>query len=214
MFYNLLIVFFTLFSTALFAKEPTECHSMDACFKEIINQRHSGYEFDPSRTLDPAMLLQLAEASRFSPSSYNEQPWSFIFCDAILTPEAYLTALSTLVEANRDWAQQAPLLVIVSSKTHFDRNQKPNLWDKFDTGAAVMSFCYRATSLGLMTHEIGGFDVTQVKNEFSLPEGYEPMVVIAVGYESPEEENLPHEKDRLDFSKNFFLGQWGLPLSK
>jgi nitroreductase len=219
MYYNLLIVFFTLvsstlISSTLLAKEPIECHSMDTCFKEIIQQRHSGYEFDPSRTIDPSILLQLAEASRFSPSSYNEQPWSFLFCDALLTPEAYLKALNTLADANQDWAQQAPLLVIVASKTNFERNEKPNLWDKFDTGAAVMSFCYRATSLGLMTHEIGGFDATQVKNEFSIPDGYEPIVVIAVGYESPEEENLPHEKDRLDLSENFFLGQWELPLSK
>ncbi len=214
MFIKFLFFLFTLLSLALTAKEPASCHSMDTCFKEIIQQRHSGYEFDPTRTLDPSTLLQLAEASRLSPSSYNEQPWRFIFCDALLTPEAYAKTLSTLVGGNQDWAQQAPLLVIVAAKSEFTYNQKPNLWDKYDTGAAVMSFSYQATSLGLMTHQIGGFDSSKLKSEFSIPNGYEPVVVIAVGYESPEEANLPHEKDRLDLDENFFLGTWGTPLSK
>jgi nitroreductase len=212
MFYYLLFVHIFLLSFSIYAKEPAECHSMDTCFKEIIQQRHSGYEFDPSRHIDPSLLVKLAEASRFSPSSYNEQPWNFIFCDRTSTPEAYLKALNTLVGGNEDWARQAPLLVVVASKTQFSRNQKPNIWDKFDTGAAVMSFCYRATSLGLMTHEIGGFEANEIKKEFAIPQGYEPIVVIAVGYETPEEEEIPHEKDRLDLNENFFLGEWGLPL--
>ncbi len=152
MFYRFLSLTFIicLFSQKLVSGEPIDCRSMDSCFENILQIRHSGYDFDPAKPIDHKLLVKLANAARLSPSSYNEQPWRFIFCDLATTPEAYLKALNSLQGGNEIWAAQAPLLVIVASKNLFTRNQKPNLWDKFDTGAAVMSFVYRASSLGLI----------------------------------------------------------------
>ena len=194
------------------ALEIKDVPSREPCFEELIQSRHSGYNFDVDKSVDPALFALLANAARLSPSSYNEQPWRFIFCDRESSPEAYLKALETLVPANKTWAAQAPLLVIVASKNLFTKNQKPNLWDKFDTGAAVMSFVLEASSWGLMSHEIGGFDSEKIKKEFHVPEDYQPLVVIAIGYEKIEGSEPPSDKDRLPIEKNFFLGDWDLPL--
>lgn len=189
--------------------QSTNCFSEKTCFTEIISKRHSGYDFDNAKAVPESLIIQLADAARFSPSSYNEQPWRFIFCDREKTPEAYLKAVECLMGGNQDWAQDAPLLVIVASNTKFSRNQKPNLWSQFDTGAAVMSFCYKATSLGLMTHEIGGFYEAMVRDEFAIPADFIPLAVIAVGYEKAGEAEQPIIKDRRPLAEHFFWGTWG-----
>lgn len=196
-------------SIAIEADNTTAYTSLE----QLMESRHSGYQFDASKPIDPKLFVPLANAARLSPSSYNEQPWRFVFCDRDSTPEAYLKALDTIVDANKKWAMDAPLLVIVSSKTLFTKNQKANLWDKFDTGAAVMSFVLEASSLGLMTHEIGGFDIEKIRNEFHVPSDYQPVVIIAVGYEREDEGHPPAKKDRLPMEKNFFLGDWDIPLT-
>jgi nitroreductase len=205
------VVSFVFFQETI-SNEPDNCHSMDTCFEDILQIRHSGYNFDITKPINPKLFVPLAQATRLSPSSYNEQPWRFIFCDLTTTPEAYLKALNTLQGGNELWASQAPLLVIVASKSLFTKNQKPNLWNKFDTGAAVMSFVYKAASLGLMTHEIGGFDASLIRKDFAIPDEYQPVVIIAVGYEHIEEGESIEEKERLPLGENFFLGDWNIPL--
>lgn len=195
-------------------KANPQCHLEECCFFEIMNKRHSGFDFDPAKSVDPELLLELANSARLSPSSYNEQPWRFIFCDRDKTPEAYLKALDCLVDANKDWAMDAPVLIVVSANTVFTRNQKPNLWSQFDTGAAVMSLVYRATSLGLMTHEIGGFDEAKIRNEFAISPEFLPMAVIAVGYESESEADTSIVKKRKPIGEHFFWGTWGLGISQ
>ena len=64
-------------------------------------------------------LLSFLEAARWAPSAYNSQPWRFLYARRD-TPnwERYL---SLLVPFNRSWAQQASALVLVMSKTTWNK---------------------------------------------------------------------------------------------
>lgn len=65
---------------------------------ELIARRWSPYAFD-DRPVSQSDLRSLFEAARWAPSSYNEQPWSYIVATEE-DPEPFERLLSCLVEAN------------------------------------------------------------------------------------------------------------------
>jgi nitroreductase len=90
------------------------------------NARHSVYPIDPmflerwspraftGEGISAADLMTIMEAARLAPSSYNSQPWRFIYARRD-TPH-WDTFLDLLVPFNRSWAKDAAaLLVLVSN---------------------------------------------------------------------------------------------------
>jgi nitroreductase len=209
------IIFFSvglfLLASLGFATELNHVKTVfgDQGFSKLTQQRHSGYSFDSTKSISSDLMLQLAKAAQLSPSSYNDQPWRFIFCDRQRTPEAYAKALSCLVEPNQEWAKDAPLLIVVIANTVSSYNQKTDYWAQYDTGAAAMSLAYQAASSGLMAHQMGGFDVNKTGKEFMIPSQMMPMTIIAVGYESEDESGKISPKERQPLGELFFLGELG-----
>lgn len=189
----------TLLSLTITASEPN--------LSELMQKRYSGYQYDASKQVTALCLQQILEAARLTPSSYNEQPWHIIVCDQKTTPESYQKAFSTLVEFNQNWSRNAPVLIIVMASNTLSKNGNPNRFAEYDTGAAVFAMALRATSLGLMTHQMGGFDETKLQKDFSIPKNFVPLIVMAVGYPKPDE--TTPEKKRKALGENFFLGTWG-----
>lgn len=180
---------------------------METNVSEIFLKRHSGTSFDSSKFLDNGQIYALIQAAKWSPSSFNDQPWNFIICDKIQTPEAYYKALQSIYESQRDWVENAPVLMIAVTRTRFSYNNEFNEWAEYDTGAAALSLSLQAVDLDLMTHQLGGFDVDVIRRDFSIPEDHKPMAIIAVGYETEGVD--PQERERLPIGHNFFLGEWG-----
>lgn len=172
----------------------------------LLTKRYSGYEYDTSRPVPNEKLKSILEAGRLAPSSYNEQPWVFIVCDRAKDPEAYQKALSGLVEFNQGWAKKAQILILSIASSKSSKNNKLNRWAQYDTGAAAFSMMLEATSLGLMAHQMGGFDEEKLRKAFAIPDDYVTMAVMAIGY--PGKEEVPPKK-RKALKENFFDGAWG-----
>ncbi len=183
------------------------CFAADSSIAEVFNKRFSGRSYDATKPVTQTQLNLLAEAARSTPSSYNEQPWRFIFCDRATNPEAYNKAFSTLVEFNQNWVKGAPVLVIIVASTKSSHNEKRNSHAEYDTGAAAFAMMMQATYEGLMTHQMGGFDVEKLRKEFAIPADFIPLAVMTVGYPSASEK-APEKKDRLPLQNNFFSGSW------
>lgn len=175
---------------------------------DIFEQRHSGRSYD-EREVTRDQIQQLIEGTQLAPSCYNDQPWTFIICSKSEDPEAYQKLLSTLAEGNQAWAKNAHVLIAVISGTKFHHNGKPNRWGPYDTGAAGMSMALEAVNLGLMAHQMGGFDEKKLSELFQIPEGHIPQSVMAVGYEAKDATIIPKERNKI--AKNFFAGKWGHP---
>jgi nitroreductase len=173
---------------------------------QVLAKRYSGYSYDASRPVIHEVLLEVLEAGRLAPSSYNEQPWHFIVCDRDSDPEAFKKAVSILVEFNQQWAKNAPVLILAVAANKFSHNDKYNRWAQYDTGAAAFSMSLKASSAGLMAHQIGGFDEQKAKHVFSIPENFEVMSMLAIGYPSSEE--TQPERKRKPLENNFFKGNW------
>src|SRR5437588_7177902 len=75
----------------------------DYPIEEILKRRWSPRAFS-DRMVESEKLQSLFEAARWAPSSFNEQPWSFIVA-AKQKPEEHARLLSCLVEKNQQWAR-------------------------------------------------------------------------------------------------------------
>lgn len=186
----------------------------------LLASRWSGRAYDPDRRLSREQLLALLEAARWAPSCYGDQPWRFIVCDRYDDKEAWQKLFDCLSEGNRDWAADVPVLVLIVADGKFSHNGKPNRWGKYDSGAAAMSVCVQATDMGLMAHQMGGFNADAARSAFSVPEQCVPMSVLALGYQLPLD-RIPEERrerelaarQRKPLGENFFLSEWGRPYS-
>ena len=143
----------------------------------LLAERWSPRAYSPDRPAEP-ILKRLFEAARWAPSSSNEQPW--VFLSTRRGERMHELLLETLVEANRRWAKDAPVLVLGLARTHFARSGKPNRHAFYDLGQAVAHLTVEAAAAGLAVHQMAGFDVEKARG--LAGEGMEPVVVFTIGY--------------------------------
>ena len=183
---------------------------------ELIANRWSPRAFDPDKTVSRDDLTALLEAARWAPSCFNDQPWRYIVCDKVGDTAAWQNGLAVIAEKNRLWAKNAPVLLLAVAMGNFNHNGKANRWAMYDTGAASVSLCLQATALGLIVHQMGGFDADLTRQTFKLPDDCTPMAMMAVGYQA-EAATLADdfqaaeqaERSRTALEQRFYLGQWG-----
>ena len=187
---------------------PTE-HPIE----EIIRRRWSPRAFS-NRMVESEKLASLFEAARWAPSSFNEQPWSFVITTKD-KPDEYAKLLSCLMEKNQQWAQLAPVLMVSVAKLNFEKTGKPNRHAFHDVGLAMGTMLVEATALGLFVHQMAGFSVDKVREAFGVPEGFEPVAAVAIGY-AGDPEVLPEAfreqevgpRRRKPISEFVFDGAW------
>ena len=199
---------------------PQKPASTDVDLHELLAARWSPRAFDANRMVDHEELISLLEAARWAPSCFNDQPWRFVVCDKGSDQHSWFKLLNALAEKNQLWAKNAPLLILICADSQFHSNGKPNRWGQYDSGAAAISLALQATAMGLITHQMGGFDVDAVRQALGVPEQVQPMAVMAVGYPGDpnaldemfkEAESSPRQ--RADLNSRFYLGGWGEPVS-
>jgi nitroreductase len=156
---------------------PTE-HPIDPLFTRRWSPRAFNGESIPEAT-----LFSFFEAARWAPSSYNSQPWRFIYGRAG-TP-SWQPIFDSLGEFNRAWAHRASALVLVLSKTGWVQPGKTEaqalVSHSFDAGAAWASLALQATLSGWHAHGIGGFDREGARRALSIPADHAIEAVIAIG---------------------------------
>jgi nitroreductase len=183
---------------------------------QTIANRWSGRAYDATKPVTHEQVIALLEAARWAPSCYGDQPWRFIVWNKCEDAAGWQQAFDCLVQGNQGWAKDAQVLVLVCADTLFGHNQKPNRFAQYDTGAAVENLCLQATALGLMAHQMGGYDADLAREKFNVPEQYTLMAMLTVGYpadiNSLSGETLQREtaqRSRKPLSEVFFTGQWG-----
>lgn len=181
--------------------------------EDTLRQRWSPLAF-ADRLVEPEKLCSILEAARWAASSFNEQPWSFIIATKDNQVE-FDRLLSCLAAGNQEWAQNAPVLMLSVAKLYFERNGVENRHAFHDVGAASANLAIQATALGLFIHQMAGFDVPKAREVYHIPEGYEPVAAIALGYlgepKTLSERLLQRElapRDRKPLKEFVFSSQW------
>ena len=188
---------------------------------ELILRRWSPRAF-ANRRVEPATLARLLEAARWAPSCFNEQPWRYLVATQE-NPAEYARLLGCLVESNQAWAKQAPVLMISVAELNFAHNGKPNRHAFHDVGAASAYLTVQATALGLFVHQMAGILADKARETCRIPEGFEAVAGVALGYlGEPESLPEPLRAREIEPSKRqplegiAFTGRWGekFPLVK
>jgi nitroreductase len=129
--------------------------------------------------------MSLFEAARWAPSSFNNQPWRFIY--AKRNTEYWERLLGLLADSNKIWAKDAAVLIVVVSSQNFEYNGKPSITHQFDAGAAWENLSLEAASRGLVAHGMQGFDYEKARKELEVPDSYDVMAMIAIGKRGSKE---------------------------
>lgn len=158
-------------------------------------------------------LMTLFEAARWAPSSYNNQPWRFIF--ATRDSKDWDILFNLLVDFNKSWTKTASALVVAISRKNFEYNNKLSITHSFDTGSAWENLALQATSMNLVAHGMEGFDYDRAKKELNIPDDYAVEMMFAVGKPGKKEDLSPELQakeiisDRKPLNEIIFQGKFG-----
>lgn len=157
--------------------------------------RHADYPIEPlflerwspraftGEPIPPSELLTLLEAARWAASSFNAQPWRFMY--ARRDTEHWPLFLGLLGKSNQIWcAHAAALLFLASKMTLRQRGADADVASythSFDAGAAWANLALQAVRSGWHAHAMAGFDRDRAPAALRLPHGYRVEAAIAIG---------------------------------
>lgn len=150
-------------------------------FKELCEARYSCRKYK-ALPIEAEKLEYIKECARLAPSACNKQPWSFI---CVTEPEM----LSKVKKSyQREWIETAPAIIICleDRENCWTRSSDQKNHADIDIAIATEHLCLAATEQGLATCWVCNFDVDMLKGMISLPQGYEPSVLIPIGYAADE----------------------------
>ena len=130
------------------------------------------------KVLDGDTIMSLFEASRGTHSSFNNQPWRFIY--AKRNTEYWNNLFNLLVESNKVWLK----ICFISC-----RDFKQKLWVQWKTlyNASILYRCclenlyLDSSSTNLVAHGMQGFDYGEARNDLDIPDTFNVMAMIAIG---------------------------------
>lgn len=189
----------------------TSDHPIDPLFLERWSPRAFTGE-----AIGKADLMTMFEAARWAPSSYNSQPWRYVY--ALRDTPAWAPMLSLLIEFNQGWAKDAAALVVLASSETMVLPGKdapvPSHSHSLDAGAGWAQFSLQATRMGWHTHGMVGFDIERAFAELGFPPGYRVEMAFAVG-KLGDKSKLPEflqaremPSDRKPLSETVFEGKF------
>ena len=180
---------------------------------ELIRRRWSPRAFAETPVTEDH-LKTLLEAARWAASCFNDQPWSFLV--GFKGDATWQGIHHCLVPGNQAWASGAPVLMLSMTHENFVQTGKPNRHAQYDAGQAVANLAIQATALGLLIHQMAGFDAEAARRRFGIPPAQTPMAAIAVGHPG-DPDSLPEPladrerapRERVPISVFTFADKWG-----
>ncbi|QDQ98958.1 nitroreductase [Tomitella fengzijianii] len=180
----------------------------------VIAQRWSARNLDPDAVVTPDDLFAAVESARVAASWGGTFPVRFLA--GLRGDAAHATLASLLSEGNKRWATSAGALVLGVVQTVNDKGDLP--YAMFDAGLATAQLSLQAVSMGLVAHPMSGFDRDEARRSLRIPDGFEPLVMIALGHIGDEDGADPAivERDRKPrrrptLTDMVFGEQWGAP---
>jgi nitroreductase len=124
-------------------------------------------------------LMSLFEAARWAPSSYNGQPWRYIY--ARKASQAWDQMFDLLDDTNKLWCVNAAVLMILVSRTHFELSGKLDRSHALNAGASWQNLALQGNALGLAVRGMQDFDYERASSRFGIDPLFAVQMMIAVG---------------------------------
>lgn len=167
-----------------FEKEVEKVRHNDHSINSLIINRWSPRAMT-GEEMSETELIPLFEAARWAPSSYNNQPWRFLY--AKKNSASWPIFFDLMIDFNKGWVKNAAVIVVAISGKNFEHNKKPSRTHSFDTGAAWMAMALEGDARGFVVHGMEGFDYERARKDLNIPDDYEVEAMIAIGKRAPAE---------------------------
>jgi nitroreductase len=197
-------------------------------FAQVVRQRRMVRSYDPSRPVAPEVIDQLLELAIRAPSAGFSQGWHFVVLTTGADRARFWSSTTTSDEIDPWLAgmRTAPALIIpLSSKSaYLDRYAEPDkgwtdrdqahwpvpYWD-LDTAMAALLVLLGAVDSGLGACFFGlpVSHVSTVLAEFRIPETWNPIGVISLGYPAPDRRSPSLRRGRRPLSEVTSYGSFG-----
>lgn len=184
--------------------------------------------YDPGRPVPPEVVDRIIDNGLRAPSAGFSQGWGFLVLDTAADIALFRAAARSPEEPERWFAAkvQAPLLIVPlankdayldryarADKGHTDRSDTwwpAPYWD-IDTGFASLLMLLTAVDAGLGACFFGipADRITAVRTEFGVPDHYNPIGAISIGYsQEPPRDLSDRRRPRADVVRR---GRWQHP---
>ena len=199
------------------ATPPQKLAATPHTLQRLIQHRWSPLGLDRERNIDSATLLSILEAGRWAASSSNLQPWRFIVARREDEAE-FQKLLSVIREGNQPWAQHAAVLMIAVAHKY----RGPGVTNRhaaYDLGQAMAQMVLQALDLGVYVHQMGGFYPDKAREQYQIPDEYEPYTAVAMAYRTTKLDHLGEghrqreaaQRERRNLADMVFSGVWAQP---
>ncbi|MGB9959700.1 MAG: nitroreductase family protein [Candidatus Bathyarchaeales archaeon] len=178
-----------------------------------IRNRRSIRKFKADQ-IPEEFLSEILECALLAPNARNQQKWHFTVIQnknalakmvSILKENILNSGIEFLVERakdpNFDPFGGAPTVILVTA-------DKSARFVEFDCAAAAENIMIAAESLGLGSHVMAMTELIfasekgkEFKRELEVPEGYEHICTIAIGYKDENPPQKPRRKDVITYIK-------------
>jgi len=174
--------------------------------------------------IDQSTLDTIFKTATLAPSGYNLQPWEFLALRDKETKQALkevaydqdhvVNADTTVVILGNtdlmahaeavfdDWLAkeyipnedvQAALLNNVEAMAEMPEVER-RIWATRSTSLAAMTLMYAAWEHGVASCPMEGFDANAVSEVFEIPDSYEPVMLVTLGYPIDEAPDIENER--------------------
>lgn len=155
-------------------------------FIDVVTGRRSIRRFK-NRTVEDDKLTQILEAARWTPSWANTQCWEIV----VVKDDSIKKNLSELLSPKNPASlaiKNGPVTLAVcgaAKKSGFYKGEQSTVlgdWFMYDLGLISQTICLSAHALGLGSVIVGAFDHVKVRELLKVPEAYELVSLIPIGY--------------------------------
>lgn len=170
-------------------------------FLELAKQRYSCRSFS-EKEVEQEKIDMILEVARVSPTGRNSQSQKIL----VLTDKEELNKLNGCTKYG--WG--APVVMIIC----YDKNLSwRRSYDNADGGiidASIITthMMLEAQDLGLGTTWVGAFDPEKAKEIYNIPESYEVIAILPIGYPSENARPSDLHFERKDIKETVFYNKF------
>ncbi|MDZ7687530.1 MAG: nitroreductase family protein [Halobacteriales archaeon] len=192
-------------------------------FEEVLRTRRSVHDYKDEPLYDET-IEDIFEKVALSPSGYNLQPWEFLVLRddenkqalrEVAYDQEHVTDASAavVVLGNKnpsahaepvfdDWLEKGhipnedvkdALLENVEGMAQMPEQER-RVWTTRSTALACMTLMFAAWDEGVATCPMEGFDPDGVADTFDVPDGYEPVMLVTMGYPASGADDIENER--------------------
>ncbi|MES3518209.1 MAG: nitroreductase family protein [Natronomonas sp.] len=192
-------------------------------FTDVVATRRSVHEYS-DESIDRSTLDEIFETATVAPSGYNLQPWEFLALrdedkkealkevangqEHVVTADTAVVVLGNtdpMAHAEPvfdDWLAKeyipnedvkAALLENVEAMAGMPETER-RVWTTRSSALAAMTLMYAAWNHGVGSCPMEGFDPEALVETFGIPEGYEPVMLVTLGYPTEDAADIENER--------------------